>query len=361
MIIFRTNGGKDSGLGHMMRCLSLAKALSAKCPEEVIIFRANNEMRSLILENNFGFQPSENYNEADAEDIKRQKPKMILFDSYLGNNDYLRKIKQNSFLVQFDDNNDIYTPIAADIIINGNIHALSLHYNVGAGGVSTKLMKLSERKLKYLPPAKVHLGQNSQFNSTRTQKLLLGPKYLIMREEYQGYIEEKEGNGIMITTGGADFLNLMPQFIKSLRDTEYKKTIIIGPAFIEEEIEEIKQLTDGNRMFELVYKPKSLKKHILASEIVITAAASTVYEVLRLKKIPVIYTLADNQKKIEAALRERQVVSLGNYKGIIFEKEFMVEKIEEAKKNENNISDLYDIFDGEGVFRIVEGITNFLE
>jgi spore coat polysaccharide biosynthesis predicted glycosyltransferase SpsG len=81
-----------------------------------------------------------------------------------------------------------------------------------------------------------------------------------------------------------------------------------------------------------------------------------VYEVLRLKKIPLIYTLADNQKKIEAALKQRQVFSLGDYKEIAFEKELLAEKIEAARRNENNISDLYDIFDGKGVFRIVEEI-----
>ncbi len=292
MILFRTNGGEDSGLGHMMRCLSLAGVLSERCPEEKIVFRANGEMQALIVKNGHEFQSSEDYDKQDAEAIKKQKPKIVVFDSYLANSEYLRKIKQNTFLVQFDDNNDIYTPVVADVVINGNIHAQTLDY------------KCENQKTKYL----------------------LGPEYLIMREEYQKELREKKGNGIMITTGGSDFLNLMPLFIKSIKDTEYKKKIIIGPAYTEEKIAEIERLTNGYNTFELIYKPKSLKDHILNSEIIITAAGSTVYEVLRLKKVPLIYTLADNQKKIAKALVEKNVISLGDHKKVDFEKQFMLKK-----------------------------------
>jgi len=326
MILFRTNGGKETGLGHVMRCLSLAKALSVKCSEEAVIFRTNEEIRTLITENGFDFQPSEKYTQQEAEVIRAQNPKMILFDSYLADTDYLRTIKQNVLLVQFDDNNDIYTPVVADVVINGNIHAQNLEYE----------------------------------SETKKAKLLLGPEYLIMREEYQKSIKEKKGNGIMITTGGSDFLNLMPKFIKALKDTEFQKRIIIGPAYTEEQIERIKRLTDRDQLVELVYKPKSLKKHIMDSEIVITAAGSTVYEVLRLKRIPIIFTLADNQKKIATALVKEKVVSLGDYKEIEFEKEFIIKRIESAKKSENNYSDLYELFDGKGVFRVVEEINNLV-
>jgi spore coat polysaccharide biosynthesis predicted glycosyltransferase SpsG len=335
MILFRTNGGKDSGLGHIMRCLSLAKALLTRWPDKKVVFRANEEMRPLVIENGYEFQSSQQYDKQDAEIIKRQNLKIVIFDSYLADTDYLRTIKQNTVLVQFDDNNDIYIPLVADILINGNIHAPSLNY-----------------KMDF---ATNYVGAED-FPPTEQIKLLLGPKYLIMREEYQNDSEEKQGTGILITTGGSDFLNLMPEFITALKDTVYFKKIIIGPAYTEEQIKNIEKMTEGNKTFKLIYKPKSLKEHIQGSEIIITAAGSTVYEVLRLKKIPLIYTLADNQKKIEAALKQRQVFSLGDYKEIAFEKELLAEKIEAARRNENNISDLYDIFDGKGVFRIVEEI-----
>jgi UDP-2,4-diacetamido-2,4,6-trideoxy-beta-L-altropyranose hydrolase len=323
MIIFRTNGGKDSGLGHMMRCMSLAQVLSARCPEEKIIFRANGEMEQFVLENGFEFQLSEQYDEQDEEAIKKQNPEFVVFDSYLANTNYLRKIKQNTLLVQFDDNNDIYIPVVADIVINGNIHAKHLDYNL----------------------------------TDANTKLLLGPEYLIMREEYLGAIEETAGNGILITTGGSDFNNLMPLFVKALKNTDYKKKIIIGPSYTEKELTEIEKLTAENKTFELIYKPKSLKEYIQQSEIVITAAGSTVYEVLRLKRIPIIYTLAENQNQIAASLVNNNVISLGDYKDILFEESFIEEHIKKAFENRDKIKNLYLEMDGKGVFRIVEEIV----
>jgi len=321
MIIFRTNGGQKTGLGHIMRCLSLAKAIK-QTQKTTIIFRINKELEPFVKTKGFQTQIAESYNQQDVKQIIKQNPKYVVFDSYLSTSQYLETIQREILLIQFDDNNDIYNPIVADIVINGNIHTESLNYQ--------------------------SKNQNTQF--------LLGPKYLIMREAYWQDTEITKGKGILITTGGSDFLHLMPKFIKALQKTSFLKKIIIGPAYEESEIEEIIKLTNNNQTFQLIHKPTSLKEHIANSEMVITAAASTVYEVLRLKKIPIIYTLAENQKQIAKALTEKSVISLGDVKTMPFDEVFLLKKMNQSIIGKKNLETLFNFIDGKGVFRIIENI-----
>lgn len=306
-----------------MRCLSLAKAIE-QTQKTTIIFRINKEIEPLVKTEGFQTQISETYDQQDAKQIIKQSPERVIFDSYLATTQYLETIHKEIPLIQFDDNNDIYTPVVADILINGNIHAQSLHYQPK--------------------------NQNTKF--------LLGPKYLVMREPYWKDIEIPKGKGVLITTGGSDFLHLMPSFIKALHKTSFLKKIIIGPAYEESEIEEIKTLTYSNKTFQLIHKPCSLQDHIANTEMIITAAGSTVYEVLRLRKTPLIYTLADNQEQIAKALTKKGIVSLGNAKRMNFDEIDLLKKMNEAMIGKKKLEPLFDIIDGKGVFRILEKIKN---
>jgi len=320
-LLFRTNGGQQTGLGHIMRCLSVAKAIE-QTQKAIIIFRINKEIEPLVKTEGYQTQISETYDQQDATQIIEQNPDYVIFDSYLATNQYLETIQKVIALIQFDDNNDRYTPVIADVLINGNIHAKNLHYQ-------TK-------------------NQNTKF--------LIGPKYLVMREAYWQETEIPVGKGTLITTGGSDFTHLMPKFIKALQKTRFLKKIIIGPAYEESEIEEITKLTNNNQTLQLIHKPTSLQEHIANSEMVITAAGSTVYEVLRLRKIPLIYTLAENQKQIAKALTEKNVISLGNATTMPFDEVYLLKKMNEAVINKKILEPLFDLIDGKGVFRILEKI-----
>ena len=120
---------------------------------------------------------------------------------------------------------------------------------------------------------------------------------------------------LMITTGGTDSNKVMIRLIKVLKDFDMKKKVIIGPLYEDKYIEDIKNEISDN-LFELIYKPKSLKKYIENSDYVLTAAGSTVYEVLTLKKIPIIYTLAENQELIAKELENYGIINLGNYNNL---------------------------------------------
>jgi UDP-2,4-diacetamido-2,4,6-trideoxy-beta-L-altropyranose hydrolase len=321
-IVFRTNGGKNIGLGHIYRCLSLAKAIKNENKKAEITFISKQESSEIIKKNNYKFIGSNKFDEDDIRQIKKQKPDIIIFDSYLADDEYLNQLKEIAKLIIFDDNNDIYNSEIPDRIINGNIHAKKLNYS-------------------------------------NKEKHFLGPNYLVMREEYwydnDKTINSKQKESLMITTGGADFNRIMIKFIQSLKELKMNKKIIIGPVYEKEYIQKIEKELENDDNYELIYKPKSLKKYIQSSDYVLTAAGSTIYEILTLNKTPIIYTLANNQKLIAKELENYGVINIGYYDEIKYSE--LKKEIEEIIKEENTkIKELFNLFDGQGAKRIAKEI-----
>lgn len=295
-IIIRTLGGKGIGYGHFYRCLSLAKAIRLGNKETNITFIINDELIHLLQDEGFIFILSNNL-ENDEQIIDKINIDLFIFDSYLGDDEYLRKIKIKSKLMLIDDNNDIYDSAIPDIIYNGNIHAKNLRYQDVDGQVK-----------------------------------LLGTKYLIMKEEYWNKDRNLNLNkeGFLITTGGTDEHGITLKIIEQIKDIQEKIKVIIGPGFREDYIEKIKDIKADN--IKLIYKPKSLKQHISSSLAVITAGGSTVYEVLSQNTIPIIFSIADNQDLICKELSYMGIDYIGKYPNINYTGLLPIIKTFEGKK-----------------------------
>ncbi|MFW5647493.1 MAG: hypothetical protein ACOCG5_00260 [Candidatus Alkaliphilus sp. MAG34] len=308
-IIIRTFGGKDTGYGHYYRCLSLAKAIKLTAKNVHIIFLVNKELHSLIQTTGFNFIISNDLND-DLRIIENLDVVLFIFDSYLGNDGYLRHIKNSTRLMLIDDNNDIYDSSIPNIIYNGNIHAEGLGY-------------------KYI----------------KEQTRLLGPEYLIMKEEYWGNkIPLFSKDGVLITTGGTDEYGIVLNIMNGIKGLDINVRIIIGPGYRNNYIKEIKKNKTQN--MELIHKPSSLKEYIDSSKIVITAGGSTVYEVISQRSIPVIFSIADNQDLMCGALQEMGVEYLGKYPNIDYSKlRGLLEKLEQDGTFDEKI---FDITNNEG-------------
>ena len=132
------------------------------------------------------------------------------------------------------------------------------------------------------------------------------------------------------------------------------KKIIIGPYFNEFQIKKFQNIIDDS--FELIQKPLSLKQHILTSDIVLTTSGSTVYEALRLRKIPIIYSSGEDQNMVAEELEKRGVINLGWFENLTQEKlKFAINKSKD-KKYRLTLEKLYSLFDGKGTIRIAKEI-----
>ena len=289
----------------------MARAIELTDRNVDIVFLINEGLVGLIEITGFKFITNDDLNK-DIKIVENSNTDLFIFDSYLGDNKYLNDIKGKTTLMLIDDNNDIYDSSIPHIIYNGNIHAKKLGYRYIEG-----------------------------------QTRLLGPQYLIMKEEYWNSSTNMNLNkdGILITTGGTDEYGIALDIINTIRQLNTKIRVIIGPGYRDEYIREIEGVKTGN--IELIYKPSSLKEYINFSKIVITAGGSTVYEVLSQGSMPIIFGMADNQDMVCKALQELGVPYLGKYPNIDYSglKELVEtlynEKIDKKKK-------IFDFIDGKG-------------
>lgn len=310
-IIIRTLGGKGIGYGHFYRCISLAEAIKIVDKNIDITFIINQDLKDLVDNTEFNFIVSDNLNE-DNKKINRLNMDLFIFDSYLGDNEYLKKMKEKTKFMLIDDNNEIYDTSIPDIIYNGNIHA---------------------EKLGYM--------------DSKNQLKLLGPKFLIMKEEYWNSSLNKVSSkdGILITTGGTDEYGISLEILRQIKNIDSKIRVVIGPGYKDNYIRKIEDIVNDN--IELIYKPNSLKDYLLYSKIVITAGGSTIYEVLSQKSIPIIFSIADNQDMICREFINMGVEYLGKYPEINYS--VLERKIRGLQEKEINEEDrIYHLVDGNG-------------
>jgi len=305
----------------------------------MIEFIINKELEGSILGLGFDYIIRNDFEE-DITLIEDIRPDIIVFDSYLANNSYLKRLRELSILAIFDDNNDIYDSFIPDIIINGNIHANDLQYDKRVNGI-----------------------------------YLLGPDYLVMKQEYWNSLEKPNNYcdenpfsvindrfNILITTGGSDQYDISLKILESLLKASYEKKVIIGPSYKNDLINKLKNIEKENSAVKLIHKADSLKRYIESSNVVITAGGSTIYEVLSQGKFPIIFSLADNQDMICSKLKDKGISYMGKYPDIKYTS--LLAEVDKVlgMQNNNKLKDFsLDItIDGNGALRIADKILKLI-
>ena len=326
-IIIRIHANEKIGMGHFFRCFNLASVLKQSMPELNIIFMVNHYLNNFLQ--NQQIINSESFDELiDSELIKQQNPSLVILDSYEISDRYLETIKQaTKYLALFDDNNDLHEILPVDILINGNIYAEHLSYE------------------QFTIPYK-----------------LLGPKYMILKRDYQITplnFDFKNKEGILITSGAADPYKMLIFLYQAVRELPIKKTIIVGPLALEEERNYFRAIYDNN--VSIIESPSTLIDYIDQSALVITAAGSTIYEVLARRTPLIIFQYAENQKNNAIYLEQYGVMDLGWFSKLDANK--LAEIIIKSYKNQDYIkklTPLFDLIDGKGAERIITKIRTLV-
>lgn len=272
-IIFRADANHNIGMGHVMRCLSIADCYK-HYGHNVKFIIAEHKVENLIKERGFEvIVLSSDYTKLDEE--LKSLPQItnidILFvDSYYVTPCYLSEIKTkfNCTIVYIDDLHSFPYPV--DILINYNIYGLDINYKQLYSDSGTKRPQL------LLGPSFAPLRQ--AFGKTRTQK------------------QKKFVEDILISTGGADELHLALTFAKTITkhgSSKYKYHILLGS--LNQDKETIKAVAAENKSIILHENVSDMKTLIQSMDIVISAAGSTLYEICACGVPLITYILADNQ------------------------------------------------------------------
>jgi spore coat polysaccharide biosynthesis predicted glycosyltransferase SpsG/RimJ/RimL family protein N-acetyltransferase len=256
-----TEGFQSTGYGHITRCLSLAQAFAERNIFPTLYVNGDENSKSFLTKNKFKIIDWLQHPTLLIAEIKNSD--FLIIDSYLVGKEFYNNFSKHSKLsVYVDDNLRLDYPPA--IILNGTVNSESFPYQKETG-----------------------------------TEYLLGGKYIPLRNEFWNVPSRKIGvvlSSILITFGGQDIKNLTVPILKALNESfpTIKKRVVIGSGFeLPAQIEKLK--TDN---VELFYSPaaKQMRELMLSSDIAISAAGQTLYELAVTGTPTIAIAVAENQK-----------------------------------------------------------------
>lgn len=323
MVVIRADANSKIGMGHVMRCLSVADAL-LKRGEEVLFVTADDTPVPLLTKKGVPYrvlhtdyadmeaelpgllcilqeltQRAELPEEVLSRMSSQRKDIAILVDSYYVTEKYLAALKKRITTIYMDDIYAFSYPV--DMLINYNIYGEEMGYEKDAAFADTKL--------------------------------LLGANYVPLREEFSagaGYVQSRkelslgaanvtpaEEGGILITTGGSDSFNLAGQLLMeamkydALKEKEYH--VVSGS--LNPHIGELQALAKKHENIHIHCNVTNMAELMAESEVALSAGGSTLYELCAMGVPVIAFSFAENQERLVQTFVKRGIAQYGgNYR-----------------------------------------------
>lgn len=367
MVVIRADANSKIGMGHVMRCLSVADAL-LKRGEEVLFVTADDTPVPLLTKKGIPYRVLHtDYADMEAEmpelwEVLRELPQgaespdatlaqkntSILVDSYYVTEKYLAALKKRITTIYMDDIYAFSYPV--DMLINYNIYGEEMGYEKDAAFADTKL--------------------------------LLGANYVPLREEFSagaGYVQSRkelslgaanvppaEEGGILITTGGSDSFNLAGQLLMEAMkyDALKEKKYHVVSGSLNPHIGELQALAQKHENIHIHCNVTNMAELMAESEVALSAGGSTLYELCAVGVPVIAFSFAENQERLVQTFVKRGIAQYGgNYRTdgnkMIQNTIAGLEKLcgDEALKTEYRRKAL-QLVDGRGAERIAEALLS---
>ena len=304
MVVIRADANSKIGMGHVMRCLSVADAL-LKRGEEVLFVTADDTPVPLLTKKGIPYCVLHtDYADMEAElpelwEVLRELPQgaespdaalpqkntSILVDSYYVTEKYLAALKKRITTIYMDDIYAFSYPV--DMLINYNIYGEEMGYEKDAAFADTKL--------------------------------LLGTEYVPLREEFSAGEQQRTAAncGILITTGGSDSFNLAGQLLMeamkydALKEKEYH--VVSGS--LNPHIGEQQALAQKHENIHIHCNVTNMAELMAESEVALSAGGSTLYELCAMGVPVIAFSFAENQERLVQTFVKRGIAQYGgNYR-----------------------------------------------
>lgn len=338
MIIFRADASPQVGTGHIMRCLSLGQRWRSVGGRSVFITCMNTPYIQTRLQSE-GIETIElSANLGSIEDAKQTvalakklSASWVVLDGYNFSPSYQQIIKNSGLKLLLIDDNGYASHYYADIVVNQNIHASEKLYS----------------------------------NREPYTRLLLGTRYVLLREEFlswQGWKREipKTARNLLVTLGGSDSENVTLKVIEGIHRTKFNElnvTIVAANNQYFEQLESFVKKSNVN--MQLKRNVLRMSELMAWADMVVSAGGTSTWELTFMGLPMVMIAIADNQCQIVKELSEAgAAINLGWHKNItpamvadVLSKLF--EDVHTRTKMSNYARSLVD---GEGVDRVLDEI-----
>lgn len=285
MLLFRVDANSDIGIGHVMRCISIADAALEE-GERSVFLTASTGFEGVITQHGHECQIlGTNYTDMlpELRQIRRlievYSPDALIVDSYYVTWNYLVHLQQfchevGSKLIYLDDVLAFAYP--CDILVNYNI---------------------------YGPEKEKDYNRLYSTRKTNLPTLLLGPKYVPLRSEFRNIPKKKlreRVRNILVSTGGSDPEHMNLKIIETIKEYEKKNQaldvcfqVVIGA--MNKDKKKIEEASKGVSRIVLHHNISDMSTLMQSCDIAISATGSTIYELCATQTPSSTYILADNQ------------------------------------------------------------------
>lgn len=323
-VLIFTEGGSQIGLGHISRCSSLYDELEDRGIEVKFIIFGDVNGIATIQNKNFKvanwLSTDFLYNHIEDNDY-------CIVDSYMAGEDLysviLKRARKSLFI---DDNARIKYP--EGIVVNPSLSTDVVNYP-----------------------------------KNEANCYLLGHKYIILRKPFIQVKREPQKTKVkevLITLGGSDIHNLTPVILNkfSSRYPDIIFNVVIGNAF--NNTVDIRKINSNNINFYENATAEEMKRVMLKSDITITAAGQTIYELMATQTPFIPIKVAENQSNNVAGLKEFNLVEMVlDYKDELLSDKIVIEfeKMMDFCNREELSCKYNKVIDGLGTKRIIDALT----
>ena len=333
-IVFRVDGNNKIGIGHVMRCLSLADALRDKHMDIIFVLSDNtvaNYIRKRGYDSHILNSAWNNYL-SGIEQLLRLldswECNWIITDSYYAQEEYFVKIKEKCHSAIITEDIPGENRAHFDLLINYNLYMNGIH--------------------PYLPSG----------------SYCLGSKYALLRKAFSKFYNVN-GEYILVLSGGSDPMNIVYKIVKCLmEDKRVTRKILVVSGSLNPNLYKLQEMSDNMSVMIDVTDMASVMRN---ARVAISAGGSTLYELAACGIPTITYSFVDNQIKNVKAFAANEIMP---YAGDFRKDEQNVLRniiqhymeYETCEKNrEQAIEKLRSLCDGLGASRVAEVIKTWKE
>jgi UDP-2,4-diacetamido-2,4,6-trideoxy-beta-L-altropyranose hydrolase len=321
-VLFRTDGNKKLGLGHITRSLSLANELKKRKIQSVFLLK-DNQSNELIKKHGFSIvnlKKNENENKIINNMITFENFKAVIFDSKRKSLEKLvKELRKKTKIVLIDNNS-----IEADLII--------------------------------LP------GVKEQFKKI-TNNCLVGLEYTLLNPKINNNNKIRKTRKILLSCGGTDQKDITKKVVLAFLKSELKfsMTVCLGKFYKNKEM--LKQIIKNDKRFTIIIDSNNFPKLMKESTLGIFTFGVSVFEAA-VCKLPSLIISHSYENDESAKIIEKYGWSkyLGKYDQINYN-DFPTNALKILENNkilEKMIKKCSQI-DGNGANRISEKIIQLVE
>ncbi|WP_417539283.1 UDP-2,4-diacetamido-2,4,6-trideoxy-beta-L-altropyranose hydrolase [Marinobacter sp.] len=357
-IAFRADASIEIGTGHVMRCLTLADELTRQGHECQFICREHRgHLGELISSKGYELTLLPAATDTELDSLAN------------GTNAYADWLGV-SWQQDAEQTIEALASLSADWLVVDH-YALDARWEQQLANVVNQIMVIDdladrEHKCSLLLDqnvlgAKVQHRYEAKVN--KTCRLLLGPRYALLRPEYglmADVLPERDGNisRVLIFVGGSDPYHLTERYLHALDAPEFDHLfvdVVMGKNHSSPEM--VKQLVAKRAKARLYAGLPSLAALMVRADLMLGAGGATNWERMCLGLNSVVVSVARNQDDINRELESQALISfVGNAEGLDVDsiREAMQFVLESPKHNQGQSIAMRRMVDGHGAQHVAQ-------